>query len=1011
MLISSFFFSISSAQSSRTPADTYLNGKASASGYVTDSENGEPVIQAAVQLYSLPDTLSVTGTVSDNTGRYSFQKLVPGSYLLRYSFMGYVTHQQQFSISRQDREITIPAIRLKADTIMLDGVVVQADLPQMQMVDDTLMYNADAFRVPEGSVLEELIRKLPGVTIDNGTVKVNGKEVKRFLVDGKEFFDYDTNMAMKNLPAEMVDKLKTYERKSDLARVTGIDDGEEETVIDIQVKPNMRRGWHSNMDVSTGIPMGENDYGEWLKGLYNGRVTINRFTSDRRLTINGNTGNLGNGGRAGNGLSYNTQAGIDFTRSIGKPFKGRKNEYPLEMNGNVRYNGSNSRNINESESETYLTSQSGKSFRNNSSSSHNHNNRIDANMRIEWRPDTMSDIIFRPSFSYNTSGSGQNSESVSFNDNPYSYGMTSPLQEYDTEAFGSTMEAIGVNSQLNSSMSRGAGIQVGGQLQANRRFDKKGRNFTMTGNFSISRNSNSNYSASRQKFYQAAERDTIMNRFTDSPSRNNNFSGRIMWSEPLEEHLFLQLSYQIQYRFQDTDRKTYQFPSTLYPNWEETWVLPDDKMMIYYEKDSLSRYQTYRNLDQTIETQLRLNTDKITMNVGFSLLPQHQSMKYKFMGVDTMPSRNIFNWTPTLNFNYKWSRQKNIQITYRGRTNQPGMDQMLNITDNSNPLNIRKGNPDLKPTFNNTLNITFRTNNTDKQRNYNINASAGNTLRNISSRTDYDETTGVSTTQSVNMDGFWSNWNANINFSFGTAVASGILPAGHRININSSTSASYNHQEGYMRSRSTYNSSQAGAQLSTTRSNNAGETFRATYQNEWLETGINASVNYMHSQNSLMSTNTTNTLNYSYGARLDIRKTNWKNLRLNTDITMQSRRGYSSASYNRNELIWNMQLSVNLFKKNAGTISAQWYDILNKRSNINHNVSATGRSDSRNNNINSYVVIHFIYRLNLFGDKNAREQMRQAGRTAQNGPSSRPQEYRPGQRGGMPAGGRYPAGR
>ena len=974
------------AQKNSTSINPFLDGRATITGNIIDSDTGAPVLQAAIQLFALPDTTAVTGTVSNNSGYYSIPKLSVGKYLLRYTFLGYVTQDKQIEVVRSDRTKELGTIKLKPDTIMLSEAVVQSELPQMQIVDDTIMFNADAYRVPEGSVLEELIKRLPGVTVDDGVIKVNGKTVRRFLVDGKEFFDYDTDMAMKNLPTEMVEKVKTYERKSDLARVTGIDDGEEEMVMDIQVKPKMRRGWITNMDWGAGIPVGDNDYGEWIKALYSGRLTINRFHTREQLSITANTGNLsgyggrgGRGGGAGNGLNYNSQVGVNFSRTIGKAYKGRRNEYPLEIGGNVRYNGSNSRSINESESETYLTSQTSQSFRNNHSSNRNYRDGIDGGLRLEWRPDTMTDIMFRPSFSINSNGNGSSSESVSFNADPHQNGMDEPLSQYREDRFRQLMDSIGVNSQTNSSASNGTSMQFSGQIQVNRKFNSKGRNLTFSTNFSFSRNNNENFSVNRQKYYQTPERDTIMNRYNDSPSKNNNVSGRLMWSEPFSDYVFLQLSYQAQYRFQDTDRKTYQFPSYKEPfnKWGENWDLPDPEMMVFYENDSLSRYQTYENFDQTIETQLRLNTEKITMNVGFSLMPQHQSMKYKFMGIDTLASRSIFNWTPTLNFRYRWTRQTSLQVTYRGRTNQPSMDQMLAITDNSNPLNIRKGNPELLPTFNNTLELNYQHGNQEKQRNYSFRVSGSNTLRNISSRTEYDERTGVTTTQSVNMEGFWSNWNTSADFTFSSAIGLGKLPDDNRINMSTSTSASYSHQEGYMRSRSGMGGSQ-GSQLSTTRSFNANERLNASYRNNWLEVSANGNIRFQHSRNSLQTNNNTATWNYSYGVNVDLRKSKWKNLRLNTDISMQSRRGFSSAAYNRNDLIWNMQLSVNVFKKNAGTISLQWLDILNQTSNINRSISATGRSDTKNNNINSYIVLHFIYRLNIFGNKEARKEMRQA---------------------------------
>lgn len=964
-----------------------LNGNASVRGIVIDSESGKIVPQAAIQLYTLPDTVSVHGTTSDNSGRFTISKLPIGNYMFRFSFLGYVTRDTLVSVARRDRDIDLGRVVMCSDAIMLSEAVVEAQLPEMQVVDDTVVYNASAFRVAEGSVLEELIKKLPGVILEeDGTLTVNGKTVTRIMVDGKEWFGTDKQMALKNLPVEMVDKVKTYERKSDLARVTGIDDGEEETVMDLQVKPNMRKGWISNIDLAGGSPVGSNDYGDWVKALYSGRLTVNRFENNQQYSLTANHGNAGGGGGgggAGNGLSYSTQSGLNFAKNIGRAYSGRRNEYPLEIGGNVRYNGSSSQSKSETESERFMTNTTSQSFSNSYSSNSSHRGGVNGEFRIEWRPDTTTDIIFRPTVSFTTSGNGSERESATFSQDPHLY-MDNILGEYRTR--GTLMDSIGVNSQISSSESDNRQFQFGAQLQFNKKLSYNGRNFTATLNYSYSGSSGNNYTKTDQTYYQDHRRDTIMNRYNKSPSVNRSVNTRVMWSEPLKVDRgkgvasYLQVSYQFQYRFQDQDRCTYQFPSTLYPNWQDSWELPDPNLMDLYLKDSLSTYQTYENFDHTIDVQLRRTSNNSNFNFGVSLHPQHSLMKYDHMGVHADTARTVFNWNPTANFRYRFTRQKSLNFTYRGSSSQPGMTDLLNIRDNSNPLNITIGNPGLEPTFNNNFSIQYQTNIQEKMRSYNFNVSLGNTLRSISNKTTYDEETGVTTSQRVNMEGFWSNWNASGNITFNTQYGE---KASNRLTITSQTQGSFRHQEGYMRSRAM--TANAGSQISTTETTTASERVTLRYSHEWLELTLQGNVSYNHSRNNLQASGNLDTWNFNYGPNIQLIFSNWHNFRISSNMNMRQRRGYSSSDYNTDEFIWNVSAQISLFKRNAGTLSIQWNDILNQESNISRNVSTTGRSDSRNNTIHSYVMAHFVYRINVFGNREVRQNMRNAGRMGMQG--------------------------
>ena len=356
------------------------------------------------------------------------------------------------------------------------------------------------------------------------------------------------------------------------------------------------------------------------------------------------------------------------------------------------------------------------------------------------------------------------------------------------------------------------------------------------------------------------------------------------------------------------------------------------------------------------------------MNVGFSLLPQRSKMNYQYMGHDIDTVRTVFNFTPTMNFRYRWSKQRSLRINYRGRSSQPSMTDLLPITDDSNPLNITMGNPGLKPTFNNNLNVRFQDFNVERLQNISANVGMGSTLNSIVNKITYNEETGGRISQPTNLDGWWSNWNANAGIAYNTALPN------QNYKVSSSTNARYSYQEGYVRTAS----ASGDFPLAATRSVNLSERLTGTYQNDWFEVTLHGSLNYSRARNNLQPTANRDTYIFSYGPSTNINLP-WWNIKLSSDISMNSRRGFSDPEFNTNELIWNAQISKSFLAQNAATVSVQFYDILGQQSNVSRVINATMRSDTQYNTINSYFMVHFIYRLNLFGDRESRGQMRGGG--------------------------------
>ena len=939
--------------------------KVKVTGDVTDYETTEPIIAATIQLLSMPDSTFLSGATTDFKGLFELESRLPkGNYTVKVSFVGYGDEYRNFTVVEDTRRIRLDSIRLKTDALLLKEAVIEAQMAQVQVSEDTVIFNAETFRVAEGSMLEELIRKLPGYEVaEDGTVTYNGKTVSKILVDGKEFFSEDKSIAMKNLPASMVKKVKSYEKKSDLAEITGIDDGEEELVLDLTVKEDAKKGWFSNIDLGYGRPTQRTAYD--IHNLYTVKGMVNRFKENEHYSVILSTNNVndrgfGRGGRGGNGMTQSSMGGFSLAKNLGEEVE--RNKYQFQIGGGVRFFHNDSDVQSQTASETFLEKGSNNSFSNSRNQSNNESLRLNADLRLEWRPDTMTDIIFRPSVSYSKSNNASNNLSATFDKDPYE----TIEENYTEEGYEPLDSAWTDESRINYNSRQSAGgsesTSVNGRLQINRKFNSEGRNLTLTLNGGYSTSESFSNSTSFTRFYRNDSTSTI-NRYNTTPSKTYNYNTRIMWSEPLWTATFLQLSYQFSYRYNNNDRSTYNLPDVL-DDWSlPEWILPDDYER--YRSEELSRFATYENMDHDITAQLRLIRDKYNMNVGFTLLPQHSKMNYQYMGYNIDTMRTVFNFTPTMNFRYRWSKQTSLRINYRGRSSQPSMTDLLPITDDSDPLNITKGNPGLKPTFNNSLNVQFQDFNVERLQNISANLRLNNTLNSIVNKITYNEETGGRESQPTNLDGWWSNWSAGAGIAYNTALPN------QRYKVSSSTNANYNYQEGYVRTKNVDNN----FPLAATRSVTLSERLSGTYQNDWLEITLQGSLNYNRARNNLQPTANRDTYIFSYGPSTNIQLP-WWNVKISSDIGMNSRRGFSDPEFNTDELIWNAQVSKSFLAQNAATVSIQFYDILGQQSNVSRIVNATMRSDTWYNTINSYFMVHFIYKLNLFGDKESRKEAR-----------------------------------
>ena len=931
------------------------------SGQITDKETKEGMVQATVHLLKTDSTF-VKGVLTDLEGNFSIEAPADGKYIIKLTNVGYITGTKDVTISG-GKDVNLGIIPLTADAILLKEATVTAQAAKVTVRKDTFVYNADAYRVAEGSVVEELVKKLPGAQVDDdGKITINGKEVKKILVDGKEFMTGDTKTAMKNLPTSIINNIKAYDQQSDLARITGIDDGNEETVLDFTIRPGMNKGTFANIDLGVGT---KKRYAERIMGSYFADkwrlmafVNANN-TSDQGF---GNGGGRFGGGR--NGLNASKMIGLNFNYE-------EKNK--LKWDASVRWNHRDG----DVWSKSSVAHFNGpfNTFENSLSQNYTRSNSWNANMRIEWQPDSMWTISFRPTFSVSTNDGNNNRFSRSFNNDPYLV-AADPLG-IDVEQF--VADSIIVNQNTNANLSYSENTSGSVMLQLNRRLNNNGRNVTLQGNANFGDNENKSMSTSEVILYQmqtAAGNDSTYytNRYNLTPSKNWRYSIQATYSEPLWTRTYLQFSYQFTYSYNKSDRTTYDFSKGFltnpfagivseYRGWDN-YLTRLPMSYTHYESEDLSRFSEYKNYIHEFNVMFRLIRDKYRLNAGVMFQPQRSDFVQDYQRLHTDTTRNVFNFSPTLDFRYNPNDVTELRLNYRGTTSQPSMSDLLDITDDSDPMNITKGNPGLKPSFTNRFQLFYNTYLTSHQRSIMTFANFSTTRNSISNMVTYDPVTLAKTTRPENING---NWNAGLGFMFNTAIDSaGVW------NMNTFTMVNYNNYVGYL-----FDNSLKESLKNTTRSTSIMERLQASYRKDWFEIALDGSVNYQHTRNMLQSSANIDTWQFSYGGSINIFAP-W-GTSFSTDMHNQSRRGYQDATMNTNELLWNAQISQSFLRGKPLTVSIQFYDILRQQSNLTRTINAMQRSDTEYNSINSYIMLHAIYRFNAFGGREARQMMRGFG--------------------------------
>lgn len=932
-------------------------------GTVIEKGSNQIIQSATVQLLNAKDSAFVAGNSTNDKGVFRIPSVEKGKYIVKVSFIGYQTNYIDLNLAgKKEKNVNIGYLTLADDAILLKAAQVTAQAAKVQSKGDSLIYNASAYRLPEGSTLEALVKRLPGATIDDdGTVKINGKEVKKILVDGKEFFINDKNIAMKNLPTNIIDNIKAYDRKSDMARITGIDDGEEETVLDIGIQKNKNQGWFGQISGGVGT-----------EDRYNTRANVNRFIGSNQYSLVASANNVGDRGWGGP-RGWGGGGGLRQSKELG--FQLNKETDKLKVNGNVWHNYNGSDVLNESSIQNFVNETG--AFSNSNTHNFSSSANLSSNFKLEWTPDSMTNILFTPSFSYSRSRGNNSGHSILLDIDPNDYDDETMNRAEDAFRNNSVLSDDDINDLIsnivntNQSRSQSYSNSVGGnaELQLNRKFNNRGRNITLRLIGGMTNSMDKQLSSSAINYRPGADRtNDYKNRYYNTPGRSRNFSVQGTYSEPIADRTYLQFSYRFNYSYTKNNRRAFSFTEDL-PTFSalrealnahryDIAGALDQMLAANYDTSldtRLSQHSEYRNMNQEIRVMLRRVRDKYNFSIGVDIRPQHSKMKYDYMSTHADTARTVFNFAPSMRLRYRFNETTSLRLNYRGSSSQPSMTSLLDITDDADPLNITKGNPGLKPSFNHNVWLDFNSYKPERQMGIFGFSNFSLTQNSIAQRVSYDKTKGSTTRQSENVNG---NWSASLGGGFNMSLdKEGYFTMNNMSHISYSNNVSLLDPNQYTQNKS------------TTKNINLHDHLGFSYRNSWLEIGIDGSISYSHAENNVLANQRLNNYSFDYG--FDIEATAPWGTAISTDLSMNSRRGYSSAAMNTNELIWNAQVSHSFLKGRALTVAFEWNDILKQQSNISRTIDAMMRSDSRTNDIFSYGMLRVIYKLNIFGGKNA----------------------------------------
>lgn len=836
-----------------------------------------------------------------------------GRATVEIEYMGYKGKSITYDVKRGANDMG--TIYLQEDINMLDAAMVVGVANQMVVKRDTIEYTAASVKVNDSDMLEELLKKLPGIEIDaEGNITANGETIDKIMIDGRTFFLDDPQLATKNIPARIVDKVKVVDRKSDQARFTGIDDGEEEKVIDLSVKKGMMNGWFGNL---TG--------GYGTQDRYQAGGMVGKFTEKSQISIIGNANNTNNrsfmdiaGSMMGNmrvgRMNFGGGGGILESYMGGVNANTELKEGKLKLSGNYLYSASENRLEEKRNRETILGGGSSSLYNNEQTRDITSTDGHRMGLEMEYNISDNTSIIFRPDFNF-TGGDFSNANE-----------------------FSTMTGSENTNSGKSESWGNNDARRFRGTFLLRQRLGKPGRTASIMLNYNISNNELDSYNYSETKYFKEnlESGSEVVDQFYTQNEKSYSLGGRFSYTEPLGKNFFVEGAYRYNYRNTDSDKDTYNKGAS------GEYDIPDEEYSSHYENTFITQ-------------QAELNFMKQEKNYNITVGVSMQPSTTKSYGLERDTSYNVLNFAPSARVDYRFSDQKFLRIRYRGRTSQPSINQLMPIPDNSDPLKIKMGNMELNPEFTHSLSADYMVSDPKKSSWFGAMFNGSYTTDKIVNRSWYDSN-GVQYTQPYN-DGT-GIYSLTGRVMFNSKIAQSKFSVMSFTNLRFGNGISYvsvAEKEGTAIEDSYLKNINKSLLLS--------QRLGFTYRDDIFELRLFGNVSYSNTWYSIQNMNGadtwTNAINGSVNASLPA------GFNITSDIAHTFYIGYSEG-FGKSSTVWNAELSKSLFKEKV-TVRAKIFDILKDSQNSSRTTTDNYIEDLENNTLGQYVMFSVVWRFGNFG--------------------------------------------
>lgn len=897
-------------------------------GLLYDSLAKQPVASATITVLRKKDSSLVTFTMSDSKGRFELTGMADGDYRLLITHVNYHGSSKNITLNETDRSKDLGNVFMHDAAQVLNEVVVTAEAPPVTLIGDTVQYNAGSFKTPPNANVEQLLKKMPGIQVEkDGTIKAQGQEVKRVMVDGKEFFGTDPKIATRNLPSDAIDKVQVYERASDAAQLTGFDDGNSEKTINLKLKKDKKKGLFGKATVGGGN-----------EGRYEGRFNLNSFKGARQLSVIG----LGNNTNAegfsfmdmlsfSGGLSNVSRSGGAVTISSNDPsiggFAGGNNNNSIrtiwggginfndiigtstDFTSNYFYNRYSPKIDKETRQQNFLSDGSVLNRLSNSTTN-NINNSHRLNMSADIKLDSFHSIKISPSLGY------QSTDNSSYS-------------EYETRRQNNSL----TNQGFNNNQSASDGYNFANTILFRKRFRTRGRTFSLNLQTNLNASDGEGNQLSVNRYFNpdgSPFRTDSINQRSDNSSDMRSYNVRAVYTEPVTKNSLLEFSVSNSLSKSTSEKTTWDY----------------DKVSGKYDAVNAELSNHFENTYGYTNAGVRWRSQFKNWNFAVGANWQKAELEGNIIAgtKDSVINQTFYNVLPNARFQYNFTKFKNLRINYNASTNQPSMSQLSPVPDISNPLNIRLGNPDLKQEYSHMATINFMSVNPFR----NKNLFAFFTVRQTNNKiVNYDtiDAFGVKSTRPVNVDGVY-----NVNGTLSVGLPVRFLKG----NINFSTGVGYDKNKQFING--------VGNTINTV---TLGPTVRLDMNpTDKFDVSLNAGINYNKSDYSLQSSLNTTYFSQNYGADI-----NWqlpKSFYFSTDFTYTVNNRLAEG-FNLRVPLWNASISKQFLRFNRGELKLTAFDLLNENVNISRTSNNNYIEDSRIRTLQRYFMLSFTYSLSKVG--------------------------------------------